>query len=153
MNGKGAGFSLVLLRIAVGWLFLYSGAVKLLNSEWSAAGYLVSAKTFQSFYKILAGPEYLDWINFLNMWGQTIMGVMLILGIGVFIASLGGFIMMILYYFPVLEFPYIGAHSYIVDEHIIYALVFLVFIFYSAGQYWGIDGIIWRSVLPNKKRF
>ena len=153
MNGKTAGFSLFLLRIAMGWLFLYSGITKLLNPEWSAVGYLTSAKTFPAFYKMLAGPEYLDWINFLNIWGLTIIGAMLILGIGVFLASLGGFALMILYYFPVLEFPYIGAHSYMVDEHIIYALVFLVLILFSAGQYFGIDGFFWKSVLPNKKRF
>ena len=152
MNGKAAGFSLFLLRIAIGWLFLYSGITKILNPEWSSAGYLVAAKTFPSFYKMLAGSEYLDWVNFINMWGQAIIGGMLILGIGVFLASLGGLVMMLLYYFPVLEFPRIGLHSYIVDEHIIYALVFLVFIFFSAGQYLGVDGFIWKSILPSKKR-
>lgn len=154
MNGKFAGFVIFLMRIALGWFFLYSGIIKLLNTEWSAKGYLLSAKTFSPIYAALANnQQYLEWIDFLNVWGQIIIGAMLILGLGIFLASLAGFILMIMYYFPVLDFPYIGANSYIVDEHIIYALVFLVFIGFSAGQYWGIDGFIWKSVLPNKKRF
>lgn len=154
MNGKFAGLTMFLLRIAMGWVFLYSGITKLQNPEWSAKGYLLSAKTFSSFYAMLANnPQYLEWVNFLNVWGQIIIGAMLILGLGVFLAALAGFVMMILYYFPVLEFPMIGANSYLVDEHIIYALAFLVFIGFSAGGYWGLDGYIWKSILPNKKRF
>lgn len=148
-----AWFGVFLLRIAMGWIFLYSGITKLLNPEWSAKSYLMSAKTFSSFYAMLAGSQYLERVDFINVWGQTWIGAMLILGLGVFLASIAGFIMVIMYYFPVLEFPYIGSHYYIVDEHIIYALVFLVFIWLSAGQYWGIDGFIWKSVMPNKKRF
>ena len=31
---------LVILRLLIGWHFLYEGAVKLYSSSWSAAGYL-----------------------------------------------------------------------------------------------------------------
>ena len=31
---------LVLLRVAIGWHFLYEGVVKILNPGWTAAGFL-----------------------------------------------------------------------------------------------------------------
>ncbi|KKU81320.1 MAG: hypothetical protein UY07_C0021G0025 [Parcubacteria group bacterium GW2011_GWA1_47_8] len=57
----------------------------------------------------------------------------------------------ILYYFPVLEFPYIPEHSYLVDEHIIYALAFLSLAALRAGSVWGMGGSI--SNLPMCARF
>ena len=115
MVSKVAGFSMFLLRVAMGVLFLYAGFTKVLDLNWSAKGYLLGAKTFSSFYLAIAGPQYLSWVNFLNMWGLTAIGVMLIVGIGVMLASFGGFILMMLYYFPVFQYPYFGEHYYIVD--------------------------------------
>lgn len=43
--------SLFLLRISIGWLMFYAGITKVLNPEWSAAGYLKGAKTFVVFYQ------------------------------------------------------------------------------------------------------
>ncbi|MEK7133249.1 MAG: DoxX family membrane protein, partial [Patescibacteria group bacterium] len=82
--------SLFFLRISLGWLMFYAGIAKILNPEWSAAGYLKSAKTFVGFYQWLASPGVLPIINFLNEWGLTILGVSLILGIGVRLSSILG---------------------------------------------------------------
>lgn len=127
----------------MGWLMFYAGITKVLNPEWSAAGYLRGAKTFSGLYQWLLQPEILPTINFLNEWGLTLLGVALILGLGVRLASVPGALLMALYYLPVLEFPYIGTHSYIVDEHIIYALVFLLLGALAAGRNWGLDS--WLS--------
>ncbi|MEX2053893.1 MAG: DoxX family protein [Patescibacteria group bacterium] len=130
--------TLLLLRVALGWIFLYSGLNKVLNPEWTAAGYLKGAKTFTDLYQWFAADAHIGWVSFLNQWGQTLIGAALILGIGVRIASWGGALMMLLYYFPVLTFPKIGANSYLVDEHIIYALVFLFLGALGAQGTWGI---------------
>lgn len=114
--------SLVSLRIAMGWLMFYAGITKILSPEWSAAGYLMNAKTFSGFYQWLAGSSLLPLVNFLNEWGLTLIGLALIFGLFVRISSIAGVVLMLLYYFPVLEFPYISKHSFIVDEHIVYAL-------------------------------
>ena len=73
--------------------------------------------------------------------GLTLIGASLILGIFVRWSAFAGIIIMLLYYFPILQFPHVGDHSYIVDEHIIYSLVLLVFIAIKAGHSWGIDGL------------
>jgi len=48
-------------------------------------------------------------------------------------------LLMILYYLPVLSFPYAGEHSFLVDEHIIYITTFLVLFASNAGTVWGLD--------------
>ena len=123
----------------MGWLFFYAGITKILNPEWSAAGYLGSAKTFPELFSWFATPANIGWVNFVNEWGLTLIGVALILGIFVRWASLGGIVLMALYYFPVLDFPKIGDHSFIVDEHVIYALALWVLWAGDAGRFLGLD--------------
>ena len=130
----------LLLRLAMGWMMLYAGITKVLDPGWSAAGYLKSAKTFVGFYQWLAQPDIIPFINFINEWGLTLLGVSLILGIFVRLSSLLGVLLMLLYYIPVLSFPYVG-HGYIVDEHVIYALVLLFFAASRAGRIWGLDAL------------
>lgn len=141
---------LVLLRLAMGWFMFYAGITKVLNPEWSAAGYLRGAKTFPGFYQWLASPANIGWVNFLNEWGLTILGISLILGIGVRLSGVLGALLMLLYYFPVLEFPRVG-HGYLVDEHIVYALVLLYVAAIRAGRMFGLD--TWCAGLPIRRRF
>ena len=135
-----------LLRIGMGWLMFYAGITKVLNPAWSAQGYLKGAKTFPGFYQWLLQPDVLPIINFINEWGLTLLGVSLILGIGVRLSSIFGAVLMLLYYFPILDFPYPNPHSYIVDEHIIYALVLLLLAGLRAGRIWGLEN--WCTNLP-----
>src|SRR5687767_13570538 len=109
----------LLLRLSMGWIFLYSGLHKIMDSSWSAAGYLNSAKNFPGFYHWLASPDMIQLTNALNEWGQLILGISLIIGLGVRYSAIFGAVLMMLYYF-VLPFPQTSAVSYIVDEHIIY---------------------------------
>ena len=128
-----------LSRVALCVLFFYAGITKVLNPSWSAAGYLNSAKTFPGLYHWFASAGNLSWINPVNEWGLTLVGVALIVGLLVRWASLGGILLMILYFFPVLQFPYVGDHSFLVDEHIIYITTFLVLFASNAGTFWGLD--------------
>lgn len=143
--------SLFLLRLSLGWLFFYAGITKVLNPAWSAAGYLKGAKTFPEFYHWLITPDILPITNFLNEWGLTLIGVAIILGICVRMAGILGALLMILYYFPILVFPKIGTTAYLIDEHIIFAIGFLLLVAFKAGKIWGLEQ--WCSALPICKRF
>lgn len=110
----------------MGTMFFYAGFTKIIDSNWSAAFYLHGAKTFTGFYEWLTTPGILPIVNFLNEWGLTLLGLSLILGIFVRLSSILGAVLMLLYYFPTLDFPYPNAHSFIVDEHIIYATALIV---------------------------
>ena len=126
-----------LLRIALGWLFFYAGITKVLDPAWSAEGYLRGAKSFPGFFGALANPSILPFVNFINEWGLTLLGVSLILGIGVRFSSVLGVVLMLLYRL-VLPFLMPNAHSYIVDEHIVYIFVLLYFAAFRAGRVWGL---------------
>ncbi|RJR12485.1 DoxX family protein [Candidatus Parcubacteria bacterium] len=132
-------------------VLFYAGIVKVLNPNWSAAGFLNSAKTFPEFYAWFAQPSILPITNLLNEWGLTIIGVMLILGIGVRLASVLGVALMLLYYFPALQFPYAGDHAYIVDDHIVYALLLLYLAAARAGRIFGLER--WCLELPICARY
>jgi uncharacterized membrane protein YphA (DoxX/SURF4 family) len=132
-------YSLVALRITLGWYFLYAGFAKIIDSSWSAAGYLNNAKTFPEFFAWLASPENIGWVSTLNEWALFIIGAALILGIFVRFASWVGMVLMLLYWLPVFHFPYAG-YGLVVDDHIIFIAVFAVLATFKAGEYVGIDG-------------
>jgi len=140
MNTK-ARSALFLLRITLGSLFFYAGVSKLVDPTWSAAGYLKGAQTLQGFYVWLASAPIIGTVDVLNKWGLTLIGVALVVGLFTKLASYAGILMMALYYIPILAFPYVGAHSLIVDEHIVYIVAFVVLITTHAGKIWGIDGL------------
>lgn len=130
----------VLLRLAFGWLFFYAGFTKVIDPQWSAVGFLNNAQTFSGFYSWLASPNILPVVDFLNEWGLTLIGAALILGVLVRLSAYLGALIMLLYYFPGLTFPYIGEHSLIVDEHIIYALGLLLLASLSTAHHFSIFG-------------
>lgn len=138
--------ALFLLRISFGWLFLYAGISKALNPEWTAAGFLGGSQSLEWFYEWFASSSNIGWVNFLNIWGQIMIGLSLLSGTLVRISSFFGIIMMVLYYFPTLDFPYAGAHGYLVDDHVIYALALAVLIKFHAGKYLGVDQILAKKL-------
>lgn len=140
MNAK-KKISLMLLRLALGWMMLYAGVSKIIAPQWTSKGYLAGAKILPEFFNWLSLPNILPITNFLNEWGLTLIGASLLLGFFVRISSVFGLALMILYYLPLIDpalFPKME-HSYVVDEHIIYILVFLVLAVFNAGKAWGID--------------
>ena len=149
LNNLEAKF-LLISRLAVGWLIFYAGITKILDPAWTSKGYLMGAKTFPGFYGWFVSPENIGWVDFLNEWGLTLIGASLILGLGVRLSSILGAALMLLYYFPILEFPKVE-HGFIVDDHIIYAAVLAFFAAVRAGRYYGLDN--WCANLPICRRY
>lgn len=98
----------VLLRFVVGWHFMYEGVAKILNSDWSAAAYLQNSKWIFSdiFQWIVSNPTALAIVDVLNIWGLTLIGLSLILGLFTRFTSILGIILLSLYY--VANPPFIG---------------------------------------------
>ena len=130
--------SVFLLRISMGWFMFYAGITKVQNAAWSAAGYIEGAKTFPEFYQWFLQPDILPAVNILNAWGILLIGIALLTGVFVRAASFFGIALMLLFYFPILDFPHPNAHAYLVDDHIIYALGFFVLMAMRAGSFWGL---------------
>lgn len=76
-------FPVALLRLAVGWHFLYEGLTKLFDPSWTAAGYLQSTTGgLAGFYHWLASdPTILSVVDALNVWGLILIGACLMLGL------------------------------------------------------------------------
>ncbi len=137
--------SITALRIGLGWLFFYAGISKILNPSWTAEKYIKGTKLFAQFYAWLTLPQNMGWVNILNEWGLLLIGIALILGLAVRSASIFGILIMALYYIPILTFPFVGTTAYLIDDHIIFILLFVALIAFRAGTYWGLDGMIERS--------
>jgi len=131
---KNKDLSTFLLRVALGWLFLYSGYSKLTAAGgFSAKGFLLNLQgPFSAFYLPLAGNPVVDQ---LVIWGEILIGICLILGLLVRFASFWGIVMMLLFYFA--EFP--PEHAFLINEHIIYILIFIFLMVSNSGHFWGLD--------------
>ena len=91
---------LFLLRVVIGWHFLYEGLVKLFHPGWTAAGYLKSSSWLLSdlFHWMAASPTVLYWVDLLNIWGLIAIGAGLMLGVLTRAASIAGVVLLLLYY-------------------------------------------------------
>jgi len=93
-------WALVILRVAIGWHFLYEGIVKLLNPNWSSLGYLMDSQGLFAgmFHSIAGNPALLNVMDFINMWGLILIGAGLIVGLFTRIASIAGIVLLAFYY-------------------------------------------------------
>lgn len=151
--------ALVLLRVLIGWHFLYEGFSKLLNPYWSSAGYLSEAKWFFSgiFQAIVASPQALNIVDFLNIWGLTAIGLGLMTGFLATPASIAGIILLALYY--VASPPFIGFKSsmpvegsyLLVNKNLIEMTALLVLILFPTSRTIGLDRLIFRKKIPHEQ--
>ena len=145
---------ITIIRVAVGWHFLYEGCIKLFAAEWSAASYLNNTYGFFSgfYHWLAASPGQLAVVDFLNIWGLILIGIALFIGIFVRWASLAGALLLALYYFA---YPPFGitlltgdGTVYIINQLLIEASI-LVFFFCYRERGYGLDDAI--HLLKRKK--
>ena len=144
---------LVILRILIGWYFMYEGLAKIFNPNWSSYPYLLDSKGFFApiFISMTDYPFLMDVINYVNMYGLTIIGLCMILGCFVSIANVGAIGLLSLYYLS--HPPLIGVHylippegSYLwVDKNLVMLGAVMVQHFFPSSHYIGIDRYIFRK--------
>src|SRR3972149_7790892 len=76
-------YTLVVLRLMIGWHLLFEGISKLLNPAWSSFGFLSESKWLLSGFSnwIISNSGLLKAVDFLNTWGLIAIGVALMLGL------------------------------------------------------------------------
>jgi thiosulfate dehydrogenase [quinone] large subunit len=141
-----------MLRVLIGWHFLYEGLTKLMDPHWSAAPFLLESKwIFAGLYKaIAANPSVLSAVNVLNIWGLILIGLGLILGCLTRIATVAGMFLILLYYLS--NPPFIGLYyaipsegNYlIVNKNLIEMAALFVLLFFPTGHIIGVDRFIYR---------
>jgi thiosulfate dehydrogenase (quinone) large subunit len=152
-DARGSQWPLVaitLLRVVVGWHFLYEGIAKLTSASWSAAGYLRQARgPFAGLFRWIASqPNMLANADLITMWGLTIVGVLLILGLFTRLASIAGIGFILLFYFA--NPPFVGYFyslpsegSYlIINKNLVELCALLVILATRSGLFAGLDRIL-----------
>ena len=161
-NGTNARWSMIaitVLRVLVGWHFLYEGIAKITSSSWSAAGYLRQARgPAAGIFKWLANePNLLAYADQITMWGLTLVGILLVLGLFTRLASLGGIGFILLFY--LCNPPFVGYFysiptegSYlIVNKNLVELGALLVILVSGSGRFAGLDRIV-HGLLARRPR-
>jgi thiosulfate dehydrogenase (quinone) large subunit len=143
-------FWLVALRVLIGWHFLYEGLVKVINPNWSSAGYLMDSQGLLAgfFQSMATNQTVLSVVDFMNMWGLVAVGLGLILGCFTSIALSGGILLLLFYYLS--HPPFVGLKyglpmegSYlIVNKNLIEMAAMVVLFFFPTSKIVGIDRLI-----------
>ncbi len=148
---------LVVLRMAIGWHFLYEGVSKLLNPNWSSLGYLLDSKGFlsETFIWIATNPAALKIADFLNIWGLTAVGLGLILGLFTKVAKTGGIILLAFYYLshpPFIGYEYVmpSEGSYLwINKTLVELITLWVLYLFPTGRIIGLDRLIFGRARNN----
>jgi uncharacterized membrane protein YphA (DoxX/SURF4 family) len=138
-----------LLRILIGWQFLYEGIIKLINPEWTARPFLEGSRwIFGDLFRWMISGNTGMWIvDTLNAYGLTLIGLALILGLFTRLAAWGGITLLVMYY---IAYPPFGGYSYgspseggylIVNKNLIELFALMMLAFADAGRHWGIDAL------------
>jgi thiosulfate dehydrogenase [quinone] large subunit len=145
--------SLVVLRILIGWHFLYEGLVKVTNPDWTSAGYLLDSGGFMAgFFKTLAAnPAMVNSIDFLNEWGLVAIGLGLITGCLTRIAIFSGMALLGFYFLshpPLVGVRYAvpseGSYLWVNKNLIEIAALFVLYLFPTEREY-GIDRLLFGA--------
>jgi thiosulfate dehydrogenase (quinone) large subunit len=142
--------AITLLRVFVGWHFLYEGLTKVTSTTWSAVGYMKASRgPFSDFFKWIASqPHLLDNANLITMYGLTIVGLLLILGLFTRLASIAGIGFILLFY--LCNPPFVGYFytiptegSYlIVNKNLVELAALFVILVTGSGRYAGLDRFV-----------
>ena len=145
-----AMIAITLLRVIIGWHFLYEGVSKLTSTTWSAAGYMKASRgPLAEFFKWIASqPHLLDNANLITMYGLTVVGLLLMLGLFTRLAAAGGIGFILLFY--LCNPPFVGYFysiptegSYlIVNKNLVELCALVVILVTRSGRFAGIDRLL-----------
>ena len=142
--------ALVVMRVMIGWHFLYEGVAKFMKPAWSASGYLMQSRgILEGVFKWIADtPGVLSIVNQMNIWGLMAVGLGLILGCFTRLAALAGIALILLYYVcnPLFvgfyySIPMEGNYL-IVNKNLVELAALVVIMVTTTGRYAGLDRIL-----------
>lgn len=146
-------YTLVVLRLFIGWHLLYEGISKLLTPNWTSAGFLRESKWILAGFAqwVTSNPTVLNIVDFLNTWGLIAIGIGLILGLFSKIASLSGAILLLLYYLSTppligIEYSIPAEGNYlIINKTLIEAITLFLLAIFPTSHIIGIDLLVKRN--------
>jgi len=157
-QGKLVRILFTILRITIGWHFLFEGISKLAISGWSSAPYLMESKWLFSgfFHWIVSHPTALGITDFLNVWGLILVGTGLFLGLFSRLSAWSGILLLLFYY--VANPPFVPSsipsqgHFFIVNVNVIEVAVLLIIVFLKRDYLWSVDRMIRERMIRKSTR-
>lgn len=100
--------SVALLRVFIGWHFLYEGVIKIYNPEWTSFGYLATAQgPLKPFFTWISQEPLIDWADSMNWLALMFVGITLLLGVFERFGAIVGVFLLVLYYLAHPSFPWL----------------------------------------------
>lgn len=146
---------LALLRMVIGWHFLYEGWAKFMQPGWTSAGYLKSSTgPFAAcFHSLGASDRLVSLVDVFNIWGLVLIGLALMLGFAVRHAAAGGMALLALYYlahpplFAALTRGFNEGSYLIVNKNLVEFFALLAVFYMPAAEY-GIQAFLRKDAQP-----
>jgi uncharacterized membrane protein YphA (DoxX/SURF4 family) len=140
---------LLILRLVIGWHFLYEGISKLLIPDWTSAGYLENSRWIFSgfFHWIASDPVILTIVDWMNIIGLILIGLALVLGVFTRVAGLSGIFLLALYY--VANPPFIGTdfgipvegHYLFINKNLVEMIALIVLLVFPTTSHSSLENI------------
>jgi len=144
------------LRLFIGWHFLYEGVIKLYNPEWTSFGYLASSQgPLKSVFAALTAEAILPWVDALNWATLIFVGVTLLLGIWEKWGAFAGMGLLALYYLAHPSFPWVtqlnveGSYWFI-NKNLIELVACMVLFQFPTGHYFGLPRVFGKKKVLTK---
>ena len=143
---KAIAYAIVIMRVVMGWILFQGGITKVLDPGFTAAGFLThlpEGNPFVGFFASMAGNSAIDG---LVAWGLTLTGLGLMAGALTRWCAFWGAVMMIFFWMASLTggiaqgLP-VG-HGWVIDDHIVYAVLLFGLGALGAGRILGVDGLL-----------
>jgi len=142
-------FWIAFLRVVVGWWFLHAGVTKLVESGLSYAygpAYLTEmGGTVLGPVAVTMGTSIPWFVAAIVPVAETLIGLALMAGVAVRLASIGGAVFMSFFWVGNAEF----GHG-VVNGDLLGLLLFVTLIVLAAGRYYGLDAMIERTELVQR---
>lgn len=151
-NEKYLKNSMILLRLFIGWHFLYEGIIKLYNPDWTSFGYLASAQgPFRPLFLWMTNDSLIGIADWGNMLALTFVGLTLVLGIFEKWGAFVGACLLAMYYLAHPSLPWVtqlnveGSYWFI-NKNLIELIACVVIYQIPTAQFFGL-----QRLLNNKK--
>ncbi len=147
---------LILMRVLIGWHFLYEGVIKLYNPLWTAKGYLASsAGPFRGIFQWLSTDSLVGVVDTLNIALLMFVGLALILGLLERWAAIAGIVLLLMYYLAHPAFPGVpqgpAEGSYwLVNKNLIEAAALGVVFAFPTAQFFGVRRLLGNPATSGK---
>jgi thiosulfate dehydrogenase (quinone) large subunit len=128
-------------RFVMAWTFLYAASHQVFVPSFSVVGFLGHTKTWHDVFVVFTTPAMAPITTFMVEYGHLLIGLSLLTGLMVRVSASFGVLLMIVYWFAHMDWPFIeNTNNFVVDYHLVYAGVLVALIATRAGHVFGLDG-------------